>query len=89
VGRVWFGGHIGYFLGMTWLSIFKVCFVVFSEQEATKALMEDLENVRRMMETLKLQTEDYDRYDLLISPFFFFILLQPYLSPVSTGRGKH
>jgi hypothetical protein len=50
--------------------------------------MEDMENVRRNMETLILQAEDFDRYDLLISPFFF-ILLQPYLSPLSTGREKH
>ncbi len=73
---------------MTCLTIFKA-FFVFSEQEAIKALMEDLEIVRRKMETLKLHAEDLDRYDLQISPFFLFILLQPDLSPLVPGPGKH
>ncbi len=70
-----FWGACFFFRGFTWFSIFKVCFFVFSSQEVTKALKEDLDHVRRGMDTLILQAEDYDRYDLLTSPFFFIITL--------------
>jgi hypothetical protein len=105
VARFFLGGHVDFFGAFTWFSSFKVCFSVFSSQEATKALKEDLDNVRRDMDTVVLQVGEFDRNDFLLSPFFltlrhpylslvlsspfFTILFQPNLSPILAGRGKH